>query len=155
MKTPLLILILVLGSAPLLQAQSVDDLKVRNRSSFDAPKDGRNPFWPVGWIKAEPAPASEGGARTENPKPVAPAGPSTAFMKPENFIVTSISIGALPLALINGKAYGEGDLIPYPVGGGSTVSVQVVSVRDGVVTLRFRDKTITTTIKTTSPIRQQ
>jgi len=132
----LLSLFAVLSAALPAVAQSVDDLQIKERSSFSVAPDARNPFLPIGWKKPEPMAAG----------PVAPAPVkqmSDAFFKPERFVVTSISIGALPLALINGRTYGEGDLIPVPEG----VSVQVYSIRDGQVTLRFRDKTIVTTIQ--------
>ena len=133
--TALLSFITLVTSLPSLQAQSVDDLQIERRSAFTMAA-ARNPFWPIGWAKPEPV----------APGVVAPTAPkeiSDAFFKPERFVVTSISIGVLPLALINGKTYGEGDLIAVSDG----VNVQVAAIRDGEVTLRYKDKTIVSVIQ--------
>jgi len=52
----------------------------------------------------------------------------------------------LPLAVINGKAYGEGDSIPF-IAGTSKIKVQVLVIRDGGVILGYND------LKVTCPIR--
>ncbi len=125
-------------------AQTVEDLQIKERSFFTA-STARNPFLPVGWAKPEPIVPTVG-------KPVNPtAVVSDAFFKPERFVVTSISIGALPLALINGKTYGEGDLIPVEAG----INVQVYAIRDGEVTLRYQSKTIVSAIQSAEAKKQR
>jgi hypothetical protein len=125
----------LIASANLVHAQSVDELKIEERSVFTM-ATARNPFLPIGWKKPEPIPVGV------SPSVVPQV--SDAFFKPEKFVVTSISIGILPLALINGKPYGEGDLILVSEG----INVQVAAIRDGRVTLRYRDKTIESRIQT-------
>lgn len=91
-------------------------------SSFEPEEKVRNPFWPIGF-----APEADA---------LAPATVTEAKSKPINpgaFVVTSISLGAEPLAVINGKAYGEGEFISVP---GGKEMVQVVRIGDGVVLMR-------------------
>ena len=143
-KTATLALFLLAGCGLAAHAQTVEELKIKNRSTFDAFAAGaRNPFWPVGWRK-EAAGASRATATA------AVAAPVEVVLRPQDFVVTSISVGALPLAVINGKAYGEGDLIPLSRGK-ETVSVQVFAIRDGEVTLRHQTKTVVCTISTAVP----
>lgn len=130
--------VIALGLAAIpVQAQSVDALELEKRSSYRSPSE-RIPFWPIGW-----APAGEVALtpviQTEEI--------DTSFFTPDKFSLTSISIGRLPLALINGRTYSEGD--PIPVGAGH--SGEVVAVRDGEAVLRFRDKTISVPLKTQGP----
>ncbi len=145
-KVAVLSLVALVGSSLLASAQTAQDLKIKERSSFNAPPSARNPFWPIGWQK-EAAPSVQNSVDATVPLP-----PPELLLKPENFIVSSISTGRTSLALINGKAYGEGDLIPYDVGG-QKIAIQVYSIRDGMVTLRYKDKTIVSAIKGTLPPR--
>ncbi len=143
MKTVLFPLIALGFLAPLslLHGQNVEELEITGRSSFTAAPSARNPFWPIGWSK-ESKKAAPVVTKTGTPAP-----PSDAFFTPERFVVSSISISHLPLAVVNGNAYGEGDLIPFR-DGERVVNVQVFSIRDGKVLLRFNQKTIEAQIKT-------
>lgn len=131
-------LLLLLALTPVAHGQSAEALQIPSRSSFRHSEDLRNPFLPIGWVKPDPeAPAKVSTA--------APAMPDLAarLFTTERFQVTSISTGALPLASINGKVYGEGDLIPFT----ETEVAQVVRIRDGIVLLRYRQKELVLTIK--------
>lgn len=119
------------------QAQTAAELQLSHLSSFEVTPEKRNPFWPVGWSPQKTAdPAS--GVKMGVVKKV--------WFKEEAFSISSISTGGLPLAMINGKAYGEGELIAMPEG-----TVRVGGIHDGVVTLRFEDKTITVGIRREVP----
>lgn len=135
-KTVLVALSMIAGFAVLAPAQTVEELKIKERSSFRAPVTLRNPFWPLGWQKPSPtAPGAPTVARSA-------ATPVPVIFKPDLFTVTSISTGAVPVAVINGRIYGEGELISFNSGGPKPVSAQVYAIKDGMVTLRYQDKTV-------------
>jgi hypothetical protein len=110
--------------------QSVKELGVGKASAFDIPGGERDPLWPIGWT---PKPATASGAEKNALPEVAP--------KADAFYVSSISLDRIPLAVINGKAYGVGDHFVCTVGGGKagpeSFRLQVVAIRDGLVTLRY------------------
>ncbi|MEI6349574.1 MAG: hypothetical protein WCP06_00540 [Verrucomicrobiota bacterium] len=152
------LLILVTGAvlSRFAAAQTAEDLNLTARSGFNAEVAVRNPFWPVGWLKQAPVTAA-GPAATHASAP-------EPLLKAENFLVTSISIGRQPLALINGKLYGEGDLIPLkppgaqpavapvgtpndPAAANAALRGQIVSIRDGEVRIRFQNETVVARIK--------
>jgi hypothetical protein len=72
----------------------------KKRSSFAVPSTGRAPFWPIGWT-----PQSEARAEVVAPK---------VTLDPEMFAVTSILMGNPSMAVINGRAYGEGEALRMP-----------------------------------------
>jgi hypothetical protein len=115
--------------------QTSADLGLLKHSSFEVPEGARDPFWPIGWQKplSEPSAALPGGAAHVDYGPRADA-----------FVVSSISLDRIPLAVINGKPYGEGDTIVLAVGEKKNVlvKVQVFAIRDGMVTLRYQDKNL-------------
>ncbi len=57
-------------------------------------------------------------------------------VKPEQFVVTTISVDYPPLAIINGKSYGVGDQIPVTADKREFVTVR--QILDGVVVLDYR-----------------
>jgi hypothetical protein len=81
--------------------------ELKNRSSFSASDDTRAPFWPIGWSRkvAQAAPTS----------PDAPAAVKTAI-DPSQYKITSILLGSPSLAVINGRAYEEGEYLKAPRG---------------------------------------
>lgn len=105
--------------------------KLKNHSSFKATSTARNPFWPVGWAKTAASTAATPSAPAA--APVAPA------LKAEDFVVTSILLNEPPLAVVNGKALGEGELFQMEIGGQKLV-VQLASVQDGQVVLRYQNR---------------
>ncbi len=72
--------------------------QLKNRSSFTAKDTGRPPFWPIGHVK-----------RGQNIQAESVAIAPTTKLEPEMFSVTSILLGNPALAVINGRAYGEGE----------------------------------------------
>ena len=167
-KTAFLILLSGVAVGLSASAQSVEDLKITARSSFNASSiSPRDPFWPIGWQKEGPAPVVNNSGASVPTQITA-----EMLLKPENYVVTSISIGRIPLAVINGKPYGEGDLIPLvpalspgtrPLAntapavllpGGidpAGLRAQVFSIRDGAVVIRFQHKTVVARIKSAGP----
>ena len=145
MKTPLIIAPLFLASLALLppaaNAQSVqtqvaqatpavetkpgETYQLKHRSSFTADQ-AHNPFWPIGWVKGA---VVAGAVAQENDVPITS----------DSFTVTSISIGTTPLAVINGKTYGEGETISA-VYGGQRIKIQVTAITDGTVILQYLNK---------------
>lgn len=105
------------------QAQTAQELGVTEHSAFAFPDGGRDPFLPVGWQKPQEALPAETGV------------PAETVLKPEMFVVSSISLDRIRLAVINGKPCGEGDFIPAGTAGKRAFKVQVLAIQDGVVTL--------------------
>ena len=129
---------LMAGSA-LLQGQTVEDFNLPQHSTFDGSLLQRDPFLPIGWKPPEAAAI---------PLSNSPAAPPTieSVLQPTAFVVSSISLDRIPLAIINGKAYGEGDSIPFTALG-QKIQLQVFAIRDGEVILRYNE------LKITCPIR--
>ena len=89
-------------------------------SSFDAPPaTARNPFWPIGWV----------------PSAVVATQAVALNVRAEDFVVTTISMDAPALAVINGKTRGVGDQIPVSADGREIVTVK--AILDGVVVLDY------------------
>lgn len=112
--------------------------QLKNRSSFAAKDTGRAPFWPIGHVK-----------RSRNAEAPVAAAPATQ-LEPEMFSVTSILMGNPSLAVINGRAYGEGEYLrmaraaagakPAKVAALDTrIRVRVVRIMDGQVALQSLD----------------
>ncbi|MEI8233505.1 MAG: hypothetical protein WCH57_02335 [Verrucomicrobiota bacterium] len=121
------------------QAQTAQDLGVAERSDFNAPLDGRDPFLPVGWQKPPQEPLS-----AESGTPAQP------LLKPELFVVSSISVDRIRLAVINGKLCGEGDGFPFLLEGKQQVKVQVLKIQDGMVTLGCGSMQVTCPLRLSS-----
>ena len=111
------------AAAPVAKS-SGKEYVLAHSSSFDAPPGGsRNPFWPIGWTpSAVAAPATMAAQQID--------------VRPEQFMVTTISVDYPPLAIINGKSYGVGDQIP--VTADRRVFVTVKQILDGVVVLDYQ-----------------
>lgn len=129
-----LVVLCAMAAAPTLPAQSAKELQLTRESRFEVKDTTRNPFWPVGWTPKMAEKAQPGKV------------PSSAWFRVEAFTVSSISTGGLPLAMINGRPYGEGDFMTTPNG-----TVQVSVIRDGTVQLRFDGKTIEVGLRRESP----
>ncbi len=138
-NSALIALLILIGSSLVSLAQTAEELGAAKLSAFEVGTERRDPFVPIGWQRpaSEPAPIVRG----------APVVMTTeSYLRPEAFVVSSISVDRLPLAIINGKAYGEGDSLPF-VAGEKKIKLLVYSIRDGAVTLRYND------YKVTCPIR--
>ncbi|HWB61200.1 MAG TPA: hypothetical protein VG733_17090 [Chthoniobacteraceae bacterium] len=106
-------------------------LKLKHTSSYSG-APAHNPFWPIGWAKSE---------TTQNQAEEV-AVPITA----DKFEVTSISTGSSPLAVINGKTYGEGETI-IALYGDQKIKILVVAINDGEVVLQYLDRKYTIPLK--------
>ena len=100
---------------------------LQKRSSFNLRSDHRTPFWPIGWVKREK------GSHAEITHAAKPKIDQSAFN------VTSILVGNPSLAVVNGRAYSEGELIKMPKGS-APMKVRVEQVADGSVTLQYEDQ---------------
>lgn len=122
----------------------IEPYQLKNRSSFSCAGDGaRAPFWPIGWVHRK------GGGN------VAYAAPKTVLDE-KSYRVTSILLGnggTASLAVINGRAYSEGEFLRTPritasaggvakpaVPAGARIRIQRIG--DGVVVLQREDQTI-------------
>ena len=103
---------------------------LKNVSSFNAPPtESRNPFWPIGWVPTAPVPVA-----AQNVAPV-------VEVRADQFTVTSISVDAPALAVINGQTRGVGERILVPGGAaGAQTFVTVKKITDGMVTLDYKGK---------------
>ena len=100
---------------------------LKNRSSFDNPGEtARVPFWPVGWTKQKGAVAAA--KAVAEPK---------ITLDEKGFRLSSILLGSgstPSLAVINGRAYSEGELIRLPRGT-APMRIRVQRINDGSVVL--------------------
>ena len=113
------------AQAPAVPKTSGKEYALAHQSSFDAPPaSARNPFWPIGWVPTAPVPTAVASVALN--------------VKPEDFVVTTISVDAPALAVINGKTRAVGDRIP--VSADSQDFVTVKQILDGVVVLDYRGR---------------
>ena len=128
-------------------APKAEGYRLENRSSFDCVETQRAPFWPIGWVKR----VKGGIAQSE-----APAVPKFTF-DPKSFKVTSILLGPPALAVINGRPYGEGEVLKQPRGAAGTslpqlpsaVRIRVQRITDGQVILQCEDQMLTALVQRT------
>lgn len=102
-----------------------------HKSEYHAPDDARNPFWPIGFKPSPTTPDS----------PQAPVTEALPEVRPEMFVVTTISLEKdAPLAVINGRTHGIGDRLPVDASGRQFVTVR--KIMDGAVYFEYRGQTI-------------
>lgn len=122
---------------------SVPPYQLKNRSAFTvAPEVTRAPFWPIGWVKRSVgAPA-----QVQEAAPVA-----KVMLDEKSFKVTSILLGTgttPSLAVINGRAYSEGEFLRMPKGTAvAGVKVRVQRIHDGQVVLQNADQIVVATLQ--------
>lgn len=87
-----------------------------NKSSFKADGITRNPFEPIGYVF---------NAVVKAPDPI-------PVCTPDMFRVSSIIVGSPGVAVINGRDFAEGDLVPVP---DQEVKVKLIKVSDGQIIL--------------------
>lgn len=118
--------------------EPVPPYELKNKSSFANPVDiTRAPFWPIGWVKRARTGPTMAAQQVEAPKVTIDA---------SQFKVTSILIGsgATPsLAVINGRAYSEGEFLRMPKTGGPAPRIRVQRISDGTVALQNGNQTLT------------
>lgn len=115
----------------------VTPYELKNHSSFpNASEVTRVPFWPIGWVRRTAA------APAAAPVPEAPK----VTLDESAFRITSIMIGtgSTPsLAVINGRAYSEGEFVRMPRTPGTLpLRVRVQRINDGTVILQHADQLI-------------
>ncbi len=142
-------------AAPAKVEPAPEPYQLKNRSSFAATAEGaRAPFWPIGWVH-----------RKGVSSVVAAQAPAKSGLDAANFRVTSILLGSGPtpsLAVINGRAYSEGEFLkmprgsapaaPAPVASGAPAvpvppRIRVQRITDGSVVLQREDQSVTVTMQ--------
>ena len=123
---------------PPKSTEPVPSYELKNRSSFTNPVDmTRAPFWPIGWVKRAKGSATVAAQQVEMPK---------IALDARSFRVTSILIGSgttPSLAVINGRAYSEGEFIRMPkTPGVASPRVRVHRITDGSVILENANQTL-------------
>jgi hypothetical protein len=137
LKFPILTTIALLPLAALAEETAANPAgyELKNRSSFSAADDARAPFWPIGWSRkvAQATPTS------------VTATAAKVAIDPANFKITSILLGSPSLAVINGRAYEEGEFLktprakdgtPGPTAQGSQPRICVQRITDNSVVLQ-------------------
>lgn len=123
------------------KTEAVPPYELKNHSSFANPADiTRVPFWPIGWVKRRVGTVAQ---------PVAPVAPKV-LLDEKSFRVTSILIGtgSTPsLAVINGRAYSEGEYIRMPKTPGVVpVRIRVQRINDGNVILQNAEQLLVSSL---------
>ncbi|MGF1657162.1 MAG: hypothetical protein ACFCU3_09310 [Verrucomicrobiales bacterium] len=95
-------------------------------SAFSAGGIERNPFWPIGWAPGQ--------------TPAEPTKPKILVTQ-EQFTITSILLGPPNYAVINGRDYGEEDLVPLSTAQGE-ITVRIRAIRDGFVLVDYEGEAI-------------
>ncbi|GEM_PF-1732670 len=108
-----------------------EDFPLKKHSTFANRDAAHNPFWPIGWTKT-----------AVNATAASPAG----LLKADDFTVTSILLNNPPLAVVNGKAMEEGEVIAMDVQG-RAIYIQLAAVRDGEVVLRYGEQNVTVSLR--------
>lgn len=128
----------VLNSANAADAKPQPDAgryELQKKSAFTLAADRRAPFWPIGWVKR----ANQGSAEITQQAPKAKLDESA-------FAVTSIMLGNPSLAVINARAYSEGEFIRMPKGS-VPMKVRVQQISDGSVSLAYENQTFSVPLK--------
>ena len=118
--------------------EPVPPYELKNRSSFANPVDmTRAPFWPIGWVKRSKNSPVVAAQQVEVPK---------VALDARSFRVTSILLGSgttPSLAVINGRAYSEGEFVRMPkTPGVPPIRVRVQRITDGSVILENANQTL-------------
>lgn len=115
--------------------------ELKNKSSFNVAPGARQPFWPIGWVK-----------RAAN-APVEVASGPRFILEEKNFHVTSILAGPPAIAVVNGRAYEEGQFLRIPrtaqqaASGASGPRIRVHRIIDGQVWLSHENQIIPVSLR--------
>ena len=124
------------ADAPVEKAQAeIAKYDLKKKSAFTLASDRRAPFWPIGWVKN-----TKSETRTEITQAPKRKIDESAFN------VTSILLGNPSLAVVNGRAYSEGELVRMPKGSPPT-KVRVQQIGDGGVTLMHEQQSFLVALK--------
>ena len=129
---------LVLSAPARAETEKAKAYDLKNRSSFQTEDDARIPFWPIGFVR----PKIKGDGTTAAPVAVT----HKIQLEPGNFSVTSILLGDPALATINGRSFGEGELLPVMYGT-ERLRIVVRAIRDGGITLDYEGELIQVPMK--------
>lgn len=122
----------VIASAAHAEPDKVKRYELKNRSTFGTSEDARIPFWPIGFQRP-----GKGGGTVAAQVLAAPK----IQLEPRHFTVTSILLGNPALATINGRSFGEGEVLPV-ISGSERLHVVVNRIGDGIVTLGYEGREI-------------
>ncbi len=132
-------------------APAPEPYQLKRRSSFACADDtARAPFWPIGWVHRKGVSSS-----------VAAVAVAKSVLDAASFRVTSILLGSGPgasLAVINGRAYSEGEFLKMPrsvaappVPGAPAPApvprIRVQRISDGSVVLQREDQLLTVALQ--------
>jgi hypothetical protein len=107
--------------------ENVTTVELKQKSTFGAAPNERDPFWPIGWKKPGPKIASTG------------VGPD---LTASSFSLSSVTIGNdQRFAILNGKAMQEGQKFGLQFSG-QVYEVTLQSIQDGQVTLDYQGSEI-------------
>ncbi len=121
--------------------------QVKHRSTFTTAAEARAPFWPIGF--ARPAKTAPVGAVA------APVAQKVATLDASQFKITSILLGSPSLAVINGRAYGEGEYLktakaavppgvtPVAAPAQAAPRIRLQQITDGSVVLQCGEQSLT------------
>lgn len=126
------------------KSEPLPHYELKKRSSFAVNGEVvRAPFWPIGWVKRQ------AGAPVQSAEVAAVE--TRVALDEKSFKVTSILLGsgsAPSLAVINGRAYSEGEFIRMPKGGTTPpVRIRVQRINDGHVILQNAAQTMVATLQ--------
>ncbi len=114
--------------------------ELKNRSSFTAADDTRAPFWPIGWSRRV----------TQAPPTAAAPAVVKSTIDPNHYKITSILLGSPSLAVINGRAYEEGEYLKTPrskdaapAGQVAPLRIRVQQITDSAVILQHAEQMVT------------
>ncbi len=120
-------------AVPAAEPAKVEPYVLKNKSNFGLQDDARPPFWPIGMKKRAEA--------VVVPKKNAPMVPTQRepLLKADYFTVTGVVIGnpeirKPSLATVNGRVFGQGDVVQVMFSG-HRINLTVRAVVDGGVTL--------------------
>ena len=136
-------------SVPEKNASVPKPYQLKNRSAFNAPgENGRAPFWPVGWVH-----------RKDSSSEVGQVEAAKTTLDEKSFHVTSILLGSgttPSLAVINGRAYSEGEFLKMPrglavkAGAAATPAaarIRVQRISDGSVVIQQANQAVTVALQ--------
>ena len=144
-QIPRIAVVLLLGVASVhaedpapVKQPDLPPYQLKNKSQFGTvDPSARAPFWPIGWVKPRP-----GSVTTNANVQIA----SRVQLDANAFRVTSILLGSgstPSLAVINGRAYSEGEFLRMPKGGATPQPrIRVQRINDGNVILQNADQTL-------------
>jgi hypothetical protein len=131
MKTLTFFLVLAaMAASSISAAETPARFELKNKSSFQAEGNSRDPFWPIGWKPS---------ARLADPGVDHGSGPEIPVTA---FLVSSITLEkGNRFAIINGKIMQEGQQFGLQLGN-QTYQITLKAIQDGRIVLGRRDQEI-------------